>query len=77
MFFFDVFKNEFHLGSEGSARLAASCGAKVMIAYHYGTFKIPPEFPDCAAEDAYAYIQDLSARYLILNPGEVLHLPVG
>jgi hypothetical protein len=37
---------------------------------------IPPEFPDCAAEDACAYIRDLSTRYLVLNPAEALRLPV-
>ncbi len=76
VFFYDVFSVETHLGSQGSATLAASCGAKVMVAYHYGTLKFPPEFPDFFPEDAYPFIQDIPARYLILNPGEPLELPV-
>ena len=43
----------------------------------YGTFQLPPEFPDCAAEDACAYIRDLATRYLVLNPREPLRLPAG
>lgn len=75
VFFFDIFAVETHLGSAGSARLAASCGAKVMVAYHYGTLVFPPEFPVFDPEDARPYLRDLSARYLILNPGEPLDLP--
>lgn len=77
VFFFDIFAVESHLGSEGSAALAASCGAKVMVAYHYGTLKFPPTFPEFEPAAAYPYIKDIPARYLILNPGEPLDLPVG
>ena len=77
VFFFDIFAVETHLGSEGSARLAASCGAKVMIAYHYGTLVFPPEFPIFVPEDALPYLTDVRGRYLVLNPGEPLSLPVG
>ena len=49
VFFFDIFAVESHLGSQGSAILAASCSAKVMVAYHYGTLSFrpasPPSFP--------------------------------
>lgn len=77
VFFFDIFAVETHLGSEGSARLAASCGAKVMIAYHYGTLVFPPGFPTFVPEDALPYLTDVRGRYLVLNPGEPLDLPVG
>lgn len=77
VFFFDIFAVESHLGSEGSARLAASCGAKVMVAYHYGTLKFPPNFPNFDPTDAYPFIENIPARYLVLNPGEPLELPVG
>jgi L-ascorbate metabolism protein UlaG (beta-lactamase superfamily) len=76
VFFFDIFAVESHLGSQGSAILAASCGAKVMVAYHYGTLKFPPEFPLFDPQDAYPFIQDVPASYLVLNPGEPLDLPV-
>jgi len=76
VFFFDIFAVETHLGSEGSARLAASCGAKVMVAYHYGTLVFPPEFPIFVPEDAEPYLKEVKARYLVLNPGQPLNLPV-
>lgn len=76
--FFDVAAVESHLGPAGSARLAASCGAKTLIAYHYGTFDLPPgSFASCDPDDALPYIQGLSARYLKVNPGEVIKLPIG
>lgn len=75
--FFDVAAVPYHLGPEGSARLARSCGAKVMIAYHYGTFDLPPgSFANCDPDDALPYVKGLSGKYLKLNPGEVLALPV-
>jgi L-ascorbate metabolism protein UlaG (beta-lactamase superfamily) len=76
VFFFDIFAVESHLGSQGSALLAESCGAKVMIAYHYGTLKFPWGFPEFTPEDAYPYIPNIPARYMALNPGEILELPV-
>ncbi len=77
VFFFDIFAEESDLGSQGSAILAASCGAEVMVAYHYGTLQFPPSFPTFAPEDAYPYIQNIPAKYLVLNRGELLELPVG
>jgi L-ascorbate metabolism protein UlaG (beta-lactamase superfamily) len=75
--FFDVAAVESHLGPAGSARLGESCGAKVLVAYHYGTFDLPPgSFGNCDPDDALPYVQDLPARYLKLQPGEVLSLPL-
>jgi L-ascorbate metabolism protein UlaG (beta-lactamase superfamily) len=75
--FFDVAAVDAHLGPEGSARLAASCGAKVMIAYHYGLFDLPPgSFGSCDPHAALPYLQNIAGRYLQLLPGEVLELPL-
>lgn len=75
--FFDVAAVDAHLGPAGSARLAETSGAKVMVAYHYGTFDLPPgSYGGCDPEDARPYIEGLPARFLLLNPGEVLRLPL-
>jgi len=75
--FFDVAAVRSHLGPEGSAKLAVSSGAKVTIAYHYGTFVLPKgSYGNCDPKDALPYTQGLSARFLLLNPGEILHLPL-
>jgi L-ascorbate metabolism protein UlaG (beta-lactamase superfamily) len=75
--FFDVAAVNAHLGPEGSARLAVSSGAKIMIAYHYGTFDLPPgSFGSFDPQDSLPYVKDVPARFLQLNPGEVLQLPV-
>ncbi len=76
VFFFDIFAVESHLGSQGSAVLAASCWAKALLPYHYGTLKFPPEFPEFTPEDALPFLQGSQARFLVLNPGEPLELPV-
>jgi L-ascorbate metabolism protein UlaG (beta-lactamase superfamily) len=73
--FFDVADVNAHLGSAGSAKLAASSGAKVMIPYHYGTFDLPPgSFGSFDPDGALEHIKDLPARFLRLNPGEVFTL---
>ncbi len=75
--FFDVAAVEAHLGPEGSARLAQSSGAQVMVAYHYGTFDLPPgTWGSCDPEDARPYISGLAAHFWLPNPGELLHLPL-
>ena len=75
--FFDVAPVEAHLGSEGSARLAQTCGAKVMVAYHYGTFDLPSgTWGSCDPEGALPYVKGLSAQFLLLSPGELLRLPL-
>ena len=59
-----------------SAKLAESCSAKVMLAYHYGTFDLPPgSFGSCDPDDSLVYIQHLQAEFLKPDPGEVLYLP--
>jgi L-ascorbate metabolism protein UlaG (beta-lactamase superfamily) len=75
--FFDVAAANSHLGPMGSARLAETSGAKVMIAYHYGTFDLPPglAYASSNPEDSLPHVKDLSASLLLLNPGELLRLP--
>ncbi len=73
--FFDVAAVISHLGPEGSAKLAQSCGARVMVAYHYGTFDMPPgSFANCDPDDALPYVKGLAGKYVRLNPGELLGL---
>jgi L-ascorbate metabolism protein UlaG (beta-lactamase superfamily) len=75
--FFDVAAVDSHLGPQGSAQLAQSCGAKRMIAYHYGTFDLPPgSFGSFDPDGALPYVKDLAGQYLKLTPGEVLDLPL-
>ena len=74
--FFDVAAVDSHLGPEGSARLAKTCGARVMIAYHYGTFDLPPgSYGGCDPDDSLPYIKNLKADFLKPNPGEIIKLP--
>lgn len=70
---FDVARARAHLGPEGSARLAETCGAKKMIAYHYGTYDVPPGGPfGCDPEDCSGFVRGLDAQFLTPNPGEPL-----
>ena len=74
--FFDVAAVDSHLGPEGSARLAKTSGAKAMIAYHYGTFDLPPgSYGGCDPDDSLPYIKDLKADFLKPAPGEIIKLP--
>jgi L-ascorbate metabolism protein UlaG (beta-lactamase superfamily) len=74
---FDVAAVEAHLGPAGSARLAKSSGARVMVAYHYGTFDLPPgSFGNCLPEDSLPYLEGVPAEFLQLDPGELLRLPL-
>lgn len=74
--FFDVAAVDSHLGPEGSARLAKTSGAKAMIAYHYGTFDLPPgSYGGCDPDDSLPYIKDLKADFLKPDPGEIIKLP--
>lgn len=76
--FFDVAAVDSHLGPAGSARLAASCGAKVLIPYHYGTFDLPPGgFASQSPEDSLPYITGLPAEFRQVNPGQLVKLPLG
>jgi L-ascorbate metabolism protein UlaG (beta-lactamase superfamily) len=73
--FFDVAAVDAHLGPDGSAQLARSCGAKTLFAYHYGTFDLPPgSFASFDPQDALPYVQDLAAQFLVCDPGEILEL---
>jgi L-ascorbate metabolism protein UlaG (beta-lactamase superfamily) len=75
--FFDVANVDSHLGPKGSARLAHTSGAKLLIAYHYGTFDLPPgSYGGCDPDDSLPYIKDLKAVFLKPNPGEIIRLPV-
>jgi hypothetical protein len=70
-----------HLGPDGSAKLAETSGAKVIVAYHYGTFEAPEggsyrRALESDPEQSLPFVRDLSAPFLILNPGEPLHLPL-
>jgi L-ascorbate metabolism protein UlaG (beta-lactamase superfamily) len=76
--FFDVAAVEAHLGPQGSARLAETSGAQALIAYHYGTFDLPPgSYGGCDPRDALPYVECLPARFLLLNPGGPLRLTEG
>ena len=76
--FFDVAAVNAHLGPAGSAKLAETSGAKIMIAYHYGTFDLPPgTFGSCDPRDSLPFVQGLTARFLQPNPGELVRLPSG
>lgn len=75
--FFDVAAVDSHLGPRGSARLAETSGAKVMIAYHYGTFDVPPgSYGGCDPDDALPFIKNLNSVYLKPDPGEIITLPL-
>ena len=48
-----------------------------MLAYHYGTFDLPPgSYGGCDPHDALPYITDLEADFLQPDLGEVVHLPL-
>ena len=73
--FFDVAEARAHLGPEGSARLAETCGATDLIAYHYGTFEVPPGGPfGSDPKDCLGLVEELSAYYRQLNPGDLFSL---
>jgi L-ascorbate metabolism protein UlaG (beta-lactamase superfamily) len=75
--FFDVADVDSHLGPKGSARLAETSGARLLIAYHYGTFDLPPgSYGGCDPDDALPYVKDLKATFLKPNPGEIIRLPL-
>ena len=74
--FFDIAAVDSHLGPKGSARLAETSGARVMIAYHYGTFDLPSgSYGGCDPDDALPYVKNLKAEFLKPGPGEIIRLP--
>ncbi len=77
VFLFDVADVPTHLGPSGSAALAASCGARVLVPYHYGTFDLPPgTYATCDPDAAKPFLKGSKARWLPLNPGEPVALPI-
>jgi L-ascorbate metabolism protein UlaG (beta-lactamase superfamily) len=75
--FFDVAAVDSHLGPAGSAALGRTSGAKVMLAYHYGTFDIPPgSWGGCLVEDALPLVKGHPAKLLAPRPGEIIRLPL-
>jgi L-ascorbate metabolism protein UlaG (beta-lactamase superfamily) len=73
--FFDIAAVDSHLGPKGSARLAETSGAGILIAYHYGTFDLPPDsYGGCDPDDALPYIKNLNAEFLKPDPGEIILL---
>lgn len=76
LLFFDVAEARAHLGPEGSAKLAETCGATDLIAYHYGTFEVPQGGPfGSDPERCLPLLEGLSARFHLLNPGTLFCLP--
>jgi L-ascorbate metabolism protein UlaG (beta-lactamase superfamily) len=71
-----------HLGPDGSAELAKTCGAKVLLAYHYGTMEAPEKGGGYERAlqsdpgDSLPFVRDLDAVFLTPGPGEVLTLPL-
>ncbi len=71
-----------HLGPEGSARLAQTSGAKVLLAYHYGTFEAPQKGGtwekalDSSPDGCTPFVKDVQARFAVMDPGEILRLPL-
>jgi L-ascorbate metabolism protein UlaG (beta-lactamase superfamily) len=75
--FFDVADVDSHLGPTGSARIAASSGARVLIPYHYWTFgHSPGPFADFNPQSLTDSVEGMNVRIVSLKPGEVLDLPV-
>jgi L-ascorbate metabolism protein UlaG (beta-lactamase superfamily) len=75
--FFDIAAVRSHLGPEGSAKLAVTSGAQVLLAYHYGTFVLPPgSYGNCDPKDALPYLEGISAEFLQPAPGETIRLPL-
>ena len=66
-----------HLGPAGSAALAKTCGATDLIAYHYGTYDVPPGGPfGCDPADCAPYLSSVPSRWHQPVPGHVLPLPM-
>ena len=71
-----------HLCPPGSAALAKSSGAKVLLAYHYGTMEAPEKGGgyeralESDPDGSLPFLKDIDAPFLTPNPGEVLRLPL-
>jgi len=72
-----------HLCPPGSAAIAKSSGAKVLVAYHYGTMEAPVKGGgyeralESDPDGSLPFLTDVDAPFLRLNPGETLRLPLG
>jgi L-ascorbate metabolism protein UlaG (beta-lactamase superfamily) len=72
---FDVADVETHLGPYGSARLAESCGARLLIPYHYWTFGASPgEFAALDTRKIEEHTRGLKAKLVYAIPGEVIEV---
>ncbi|MCL2641563.1 MAG: MBL fold metallo-hydrolase [Phycisphaerales bacterium] len=77
-----------HLGPDGTAAIAKTCGAKLLLPYHYGTFEATlrngnpaPTGPYRRAlqsdpEQSLPFAKTCPGRFVIIQPGEVLTLPL-
>jgi L-ascorbate metabolism protein UlaG (beta-lactamase superfamily) len=71
---------EAHLCPPGSAALARSSGARVLVAYHYGTMEAPEKggaWERSLESDPAAsrpYLEDIDAAFLTPAPGEIVRL---
>ena len=75
--FFDLARARAHLGPEGSALLAKTCGAKLIVPYHYGTFDVPPGGPFGGEPNEYEHmVANLPGRFQVVQPGELIRLPL-
>jgi hypothetical protein len=51
--------------------------ARVLVAYHYGTFDLPAGgFASQSPAASLPYLAGLSADFRVLNPGQPLKLPL-
>jgi L-ascorbate metabolism protein UlaG (beta-lactamase superfamily) len=71
-----------HLGPAGSARLGRTSGARILLAYHYGTFEAPQKGGtwakalDSSVDESTPFIKDMQAKFAVMDPGEILRLPL-
>jgi L-ascorbate metabolism protein UlaG (beta-lactamase superfamily) len=71
-----------HLGPEGSDRLARTSGAKILLAYHYGTFEALEKGGtwekalDSDPGESLPFVNDMNARFAVMDPGQILRLPL-
>jgi hypothetical protein len=71
MSYSSMYAVESHLGPG----VGAYKSVQKLIAYHYGTFDLPPgSFANCDPDEAIPYLQDIDAQFLKLQPGEVFTL---
>jgi hypothetical protein len=58
-------------------------GAKILLAYHYGTFEAPEKGGtwekalDSDPDESLPFVEAVQARFAVLDPGQILRLPLG